>query len=114
MPAFEALLTDDEIAQVVDYVIFLSIRGETELEMIDLGATSDENDINSLSLDVAREAAEGVFNKWKTAQTRLSIQRLRAPPPTRREHPPRSRSLPGPGQGGEAGLHRLPRCSGPR
>ena len=31
MPAFEALLSDDEIEQVVDYVIFLSIRGETEL-----------------------------------------------------------------------------------
>jgi mono/diheme cytochrome c family protein len=69
MPAFEALLSDDEIAQLVDYVIFLSIRGETELELIDVGTTSDENDVNSLTLDVAREAAEGVFNKWKTAQT---------------------------------------------
>jgi len=69
MPAFEALLSDDEISQLVDYVIFLSIRGETELELIDVGTTSDENDVNSLTLDVAREAAEGVFNKWKTAQS---------------------------------------------
>src|SRR5262249_22704534 len=29
MPAFEALLSADEIKQVVDYVIFLSIRGST-------------------------------------------------------------------------------------
>jgi len=71
MPAFEALLSDDEISQLVDYVIFLSIRGETELELIDEGTTSDENDVNSLTLDVAREAAEGVFHKWKTAQTQV-------------------------------------------
>ncbi len=71
MPAFEALLSDDEISQLVDYVIFLSIRGETELELIDVGTTSDENDVNSLTLDVAREAAEGIFNKWKTAQTQV-------------------------------------------
>ena len=71
MPAFEALLSDDEIKQVVDYVIFLSIRGQTELELIDVGATSDENDINTLSLEAAREAAEGVFNKWKTAQAQV-------------------------------------------
>ena len=68
MPAFEALLSDDEINQVVDYVIFLSIRGETELELIDVGAISDENDINTLSPTAALEAAEGVFNKWKIAQ----------------------------------------------
>ena len=35
MPAFEALLSDVEIEQVIDYVIFLSIRGETELSLID-------------------------------------------------------------------------------
>ena len=71
MPAFEALLSGDEIKQVVDYVIFLSIRGQTELELIDVGATSDENDINTLSPEASREAAEGVFNKWKTAQTQV-------------------------------------------
>ena len=30
MPAFEALMTPAEIEQVIDYVIFLSMRGETE------------------------------------------------------------------------------------
>jgi mono/diheme cytochrome c family protein len=69
MPAFLSLLSDDEVKQVVDYVIFLSIRGETELELIDVGTISDENDINTLSADVVREAAEGVFNKWKSAQS---------------------------------------------
>jgi mono/diheme cytochrome c family protein len=68
MPAFEALMTEDEIEQVVDYVIFLSIRGETERDLIEIGMTSDENDLNSLSMDDAREAAQAIFNKWKTAQ----------------------------------------------
>lgn len=112
MPAFEALLSDDEIAQVVDYVVFLSIRGETELELIDIGATSDENDVNTLSLDVAREAVDGVINKWKTAQT-LVVNPTTPHPFHAREYPPRSRSLPGPGQGSQTGLHRLSRCSGP-
>ena len=82
MPAFEALLSDDEIAQLVDYVIFLSIRGETELELIDVGTTADENDASSLSLDVAREAAEGIFNKWKTAQTQVVNPSTPRTPPT--------------------------------
>jgi mono/diheme cytochrome c family protein len=69
MPSFEALLSEDEIEQVVDYVIFLSIRGESELSLIDEGAISDENDPEALSPEVDRGVAESVFNKWKTAQT---------------------------------------------
>jgi mono/diheme cytochrome c family protein len=71
MPAFFSLLSEDEIKQVVDYVIFLSIRGQTELELIDVATISDENDINTLSIDAVREAAEGVFNRWKTAQNQV-------------------------------------------
>jgi len=68
MPAFEALMSDDEIEQVVDYVIFLSVRGETELALIEEGTVADDNDPNSLSEDVALETAQMIFNKWKTAQ----------------------------------------------
>jgi mono/diheme cytochrome c family protein len=71
MPAFEALLSADEIQQVVDYVIFLSIRGETELSLIDEGAISDENDPEALSAEITRGVAESLFNKWKTAQTQV-------------------------------------------
>ncbi len=92
MPAFEALLTDDEIAQVVDYVIFLSIRGETELELIDIGATSDENDVNTLSLDVGHEAVDAVINKWKTAQ-RLVMNPTTPRTPSTRESILRGREL---------------------
>jgi mono/diheme cytochrome c family protein len=68
MPAFQALLTPDEIEQVVDYVIFLSIRGETELALIDLGTVTDDKDADELTLDAAKEEAANIFNKWKTAQ----------------------------------------------
>ena len=35
MPAFESLMSGDDIEQVLDYIIFLSMRGETELGLID-------------------------------------------------------------------------------
>jgi len=71
MPAFEPLLTESEVEQVIDYVIFLSMRGETELLLIDEGAISDEKDANALSDVVVKEIAQGVFQKWKTAQTKV-------------------------------------------
>ncbi|WP_250846766.1 c-type cytochrome [Aquisphaera insulae] len=71
MPAFEALLSDFEIEQVVDYVIFLSIRGETELALIDEGAISDETDINALSSESAKEISDAVINRWKADQAKV-------------------------------------------
>lgn len=71
MPSFEALMSDDEIEQVVDYVIFLSIRGETELSLIDEGAISDENDQEALSAEVSKGVADSIINKWKTAQSQV-------------------------------------------
>ena len=83
MPAFLSLLSDDQINQVVDYVIFLSIRGQTELELIDAAAISDENDINALSPDEIREAADAVFHKWKTAQSQVMNPTTPRTPSTR-------------------------------
>lgn len=34
MPSFDALMTEDEIQQVLDYTIFLSVRGEAEVKLI--------------------------------------------------------------------------------
>ena len=70
MPAFDPLLTEPEIEQVIDYVMFLSMRGETELALIEEGSISDEKDPNALSDEIVKEAADGVFNKWKASQTR--------------------------------------------
>lgn len=83
MPAFEALMTEDEISQVVDYVIFLSIRGETELSLIDEGSISDESDVEALSQDVARQSFEGVLNKWRTAQGQIVNPPVARTPSTR-------------------------------
>lgn len=83
MPAFHSLLSEDEIKQVVDYVIFLSIRGQTELELIDVAIISDPDDPNVLAMDEIRDAAQGVFNKWKTAQTQVMNPTTPRTPPTR-------------------------------
>ena len=48
MPAFHSLMTAAEIEQVIDYVIFLSMRGETEALLIEEAFTSDEKDPNAL------------------------------------------------------------------
>ena len=64
MPAFEALLTKDEIEQVLDYVVFLSLRGETENGLVEEASVSDENDAEALSEDTVKEIASGVAGKW--------------------------------------------------
>ena len=71
MPAFEALLSQSEIEQVLDYVIFLSMRGETEQGLIEEASISDENDAEALSDDTAKEIALGVAGKWKSAQSNV-------------------------------------------
>ncbi len=71
MPAFDALMTPSEIQQAVDYVIFLSMRGETELALIEEGSISDENDTEALGEEILKELTAGVFDRWKSAQTQV-------------------------------------------
>jgi len=80
MPAFHSLMTDVEIEQVIDYVMFLSMRGETELALIDIGAVAEEKDpkisdqayqTQVFSAETIKDAVDGVFNKWKPAQTQV-------------------------------------------
>nr|WP_303652822.1 c-type cytochrome [Paludisphaera mucosa] len=68
MPAFEALLTAAEMEQVVDYVTFLSLRGETELALIEEGFIGDDEDEDALGDDVVAELVQGVFGKWEDAR----------------------------------------------
>ncbi len=68
MPAFDAMLSADEIDQVVEYVVFLSMRGETELGLIDIASTVDEKDAaTELSDEVGLDTAKVVANKWVQA-----------------------------------------------
>jgi mono/diheme cytochrome c family protein len=83
MPAFESLLTASEIEQVIDYVIFLSMRGETELSLIDEANTYDENKPEEFTDEIAKGVANGIFNKWKTAQNQVVNPAIARTPPTR-------------------------------
>ena len=93
MPAFEALLSPAEIEQVVDYTIFLSMRGETELGLIDEAAVADEKDPDPLPDDVVNDIASSVFNKWKAAESQVLNPPVPRRPPDPREHPPRPGAL---------------------
>ncbi len=83
MPAFDALLTEAQIEQVIDYVIFLSMRGEIELALIEEGSISDEKDPNALADETVKEVAEGVFRKWKSAPTQVLNPPTERTPSTR-------------------------------
>ncbi len=78
MPAFEPLLTEAEIEQVIDYVMFLSMRGETELGLIDAAVAFEDVDEQTI-----KEVSQGVFSKWKQAQNQVVNPPIARTPPTR-------------------------------
>jgi mono/diheme cytochrome c family protein len=71
MPAFEALMSPAELEQVLDYVVYLSIRGETEQSLIEEAAIADENDPNAISDDVVASVIQSVVKKWKDVETQV-------------------------------------------
>jgi mono/diheme cytochrome c family protein len=83
MPAFESLMSGDDVEQVLDYVIFLSLRGETEVGLIDEASIADENDPQALSDDIVRDIARSIFNKWKAAESQVVNPPVPKPPATR-------------------------------
>ena len=79
MPAFEAQMSPKEIEQVIDYVTFLSARGETERQLIGEATTSEDKDAeSSITDDLANEIATRVFGTWKETETQV------LPPNTKR------------------------------
>jgi mono/diheme cytochrome c family protein len=80
MPAFDAQMKPEEIEQVIDYVIFLSMRGETELGLIDEAQIADESDPEPLSAETIQGVAETVFNKWKMADSQVLNPPVPKPP----------------------------------
>ncbi len=72
MPGFEANLNASEIEQVIDYMTFLSMRGETERYLIDEAMNADDNDAESaLGEDIIKEMIEKVASSWKDAETQV-------------------------------------------
>jgi mono/diheme cytochrome c family protein len=68
MPAFEALMNDGEIQEVVDYVIFLSMRGEVEHRLIEEAMLAEDKDAaEALAADTVNDIVAGVVNSWKNA-----------------------------------------------
>ena len=78
MPAFEALMSDAEIEQVLDYMIFLTLRGETEEALIIEASSSGE-----LTPEAASDQAKSVFGKWKRADAQVVDPPVARTPPTR-------------------------------
>jgi mono/diheme cytochrome c family protein len=72
MPAFEALMSNRQVEQVLDYLLFLSMRGETELGLIAEAGVADEATADEAISDVvAAEIAQSVFAKWKAADSQV-------------------------------------------
>ena len=84
MPGFEANLNASEIEQVIDYLTFLSMRGETERYLIDEAMNADDKDADSaLGEDVVKEILSKVTSSWKDAETQVvnpSTRRVKSSP----------------------------------
>jgi len=83
MPAFHSLMTESEIEQVIDYVMFLSMRGKTELDLIEIASLADEKDPDALSDEIVKETVDGVLNKWRQAQSQVVNPPVARTPSTR-------------------------------
>lgn len=68
MPSFEALMSEPEIEQVLDYTIFLALRGETELALINEASVLEESEAET-AFDAATLAGltSSIFEQWKSA-----------------------------------------------
>ena len=72
MPGFEALMTPSQIEQVIDYMTFLSIRGETERYLIDEAMNADDKDAETaLADDLVEEIVSKVTSSWKDAEAQV-------------------------------------------
>ena len=68
---FNANALARQIEQVIDYVTFLSLRGKTELALIEIASIADEKDPNALSESVVKEAVDAAFSEWKQFETQV-------------------------------------------
>jgi len=86
MSSFATVLSPLEMEQVLDYVVFLSLRGEVETTLATLGQDLNDEDADTeLSDDVLQEAIDLVFGRWSNA-----AERVISPPSPRTEPSPES------------------------
>lgn len=85
MPSFRSLMSEVEIEQVIDYVIFLSMRGETERISIEevLGYVeedlADEEVMEYFEEDISYITKSGIFDRWNVALDSESLVRPLSP-----------------------------------
>ena len=73
-----------EIEQVIDYMTFLSMRGETERYLIDEAMNSDDKDAESaLDADTVKDIVSKVTSSWKDAETQVVNPPVKRVEPTR-------------------------------
>jgi mono/diheme cytochrome c family protein len=65
MPAFSAQLTPEEIQQVIDYVLYLSMRGETEVAFALEASAYEDADAELFDAPLQDELAYSVFERWR-------------------------------------------------
>ena len=83
MPGFEATMSLAEIDQVIDYMTFLSIRGETEGYMIQMANEFDDGDPDAVEPDLMEEILAKVTESWTDAEDQVvnpSTRRVAATP----------------------------------
>lgn len=69
MPAFSAMLSAEEIERVIDYVVFLSMRGEYEHELIKEAQNWDDADIQDMKDELeAIELPVVIAERWVAAR----------------------------------------------
>ncbi len=84
MPGFEATMNPTQIEQVIDYMTFLSIRGETEKSLIDEAMNSEDVDAASaLDENVIKTIVQTVAGSWKEAETNVFRQPARRVGPSK-------------------------------
>jgi mono/diheme cytochrome c family protein len=84
MPGFEANLSASEIEQVIDYMTFLSMRGETERYLIDEAMTADDKDAEStIEAEFVGAIVAKVTSSWKDAETQVVNPPVKRVEPTR-------------------------------
>jgi mono/diheme cytochrome c family protein len=67
MPAFATQMRRDEIEQVIDYVMFLSMRGEVERRLLNAVGSAEESDAEALSDDIVKDEMQAVLTSWTGA-----------------------------------------------
>lgn len=84
MPGFEAIMTNSEIEQVIDYMVFLSIRGETERYLIDEAMNAEDKDAEqALEPDLVAEIVQKVTASWTEAESQVvnpTVRRVASTP----------------------------------